>query len=230
MLRDAADQPGETRRYLLVAYDEKDEAKALGAKWDPSIKRWYIPEEMEEVPFRRWLPFPSHGLPRVMIYTDGSCRPNPGGGGWAYLLKRRRHKAQAVSKGYVKTTNQRMELLACIEALRTLQVTSYVIVLSDSKYVVSGIRKNWAAGWKAHNWVRREGDPACNSDLWAELLTLSRRHKTKFVLIPGHRGNHKGNKVCDWLARHAPRVERDRAYEEGETYGAKGARMARACR
>lgn len=111
-----------------------------------------------------------------------------------------------LSGGYELTTNNRMELMACIVGLKNLESTSSVTLHSDSQYVVNGISKGWAEKWQANNWMRNKKEPAQNPDLWEELLPLCKKHDVKFVWVRGHAGN-KENEVCDRLATTAASQE-----------------------
>ena len=212
---------------LNVLFDEKDQAKALGARWDKEGKFWYVNAGMDLKPFEDWLPL-SENARKLKIFTDGSCNPNPGPGGYAYVIRRRKRKDEIFSEGYKSTTNNRMELLACLAALRTLKERCNVIIFTDSQYVVNGIEKKWASHWKTNGWkLSGTTDDVENSDLWAELLEFSRLHNITFKWIRGHR-DHKINNICDRMAKEAKRLKRDVIYETGNTRGAAGAQFAKA--
>ena len=135
----------------------------------------------------------------VKIYTDGACQGNPGPGGWGAILV-----CKGVEKeisGYSSdTTNNRMEIMAVIEALKCLKRPCEVVITTDSKYVCDSINKNWAISWRRHNWIKSDGSPAKNSELWDELLKLLQKQiNYKFVWVKGHNG-HKYNERCDRLA------------------------------
>ena len=112
-----------------------------------------------------------NSIPEVSIFTDGACSGNPGPGGWAAILVSGPHRKE-LSRGYRRTTNNRMELLAVIESLRSLKTRSRVTVWSDSKYVVEAIEKGWAKGWRRNGWRKGDKKPALNPDLWEQLLNL----------------------------------------------------------
>lgn len=163
---------------------------------------------------------------KVIIYTDGGCLNNPGPGGYGVVLL---HKGQSEDEptrkelygGFRFTTNNRMELLACIEGLKVLKHPCPVILFSDSQYVVNGIMKGWARRWQSKGWMRNKDNPAENADLWAELLELTAKHRVTFYWVKGHAGN-PGNERCDELASRAAAVaeenlRRDTAYETGQT-------------
>ena len=135
------------------------------------------------------------------IYTDGACIENPGPGGYGVVLldgKRRRE----FSGGFRLTTNNRMELLACIVGLQNLRAQRPAVVYSDSRYVVNGITKGWALRWRANGWMRTKTARAENADLWAQLLVLVDRNSVEFEWVKGHAGNRE-NERCDRLANAA---------------------------
>jgi ribonuclease HI len=135
---------------------------------------------------------------KVVIFTDGACTGNPGPGGWGAILRFKEHRKE-LSGGYRRTTNNRMELLACIEALRQLKRRSQVVLFSDSNYVVNGIELGWAKRWKARGWIKSDKKPAENPDLWGELLNLVEQHDVTFVWLRGHAGMPE-NERCDEMA------------------------------
>lgn len=140
----------------------------------------------------------------VEIFTDGACSGNPGPGGWGAIL-RCDGREKELSGGEDHTTNNRMELLGVINALEALKFPCEVRLTTDSKYVVDGITKKWAAGWKKRGWKKSDGKPALNPDLWGRLLDLLEVHTVEFFWIKGHAG-HAENERCDKLAA----AERDR--------------------
>ena len=146
-----------------------------------------------------------HNKPQVILYTDGACKGNPGPGGWAFVLMHPQSGKTLEHFGSEPdTTNNRMELLAVIEGLKTLTKPSLVELVSDSKYVLQGL-KEWMAKWKQNNWQRKEGRknmPVKNVDLWQELDRLTALHELTFRYIPGHSG-HRFNERCDELASSA---------------------------
>ena len=134
----------------------------------------------------------------IQLYTDGACKGNPGPGGYgAVLLFGDRRKE--LSGGFRKTTNNRMELLACIAGLRSLTRSCEVTVTSDSKYVVNAMVKGWAKRWRSNHWKLSPSKSAKNSDLWKELLELCEKHSVNFHWVKGHNGHHE-NERCDALA------------------------------
>lgn len=137
-------------------------------------------------------------MKHVLLYADGACSGNPGPGGWGTVLKFGEHDME-LSGGNPDTTNNRMELTAVIQGLKALKEPCKVTVTSDSRYVVDGITKGWAEGWKKRGWKKADKKPALNSDLWGELLDLLDIHDVSFEWIRGHSG-HPENERCDTLA------------------------------
>ena len=115
----------------------------------------------------------------VEIFTDGACSGNPGPGGFGAILRCDGHEKE-LSGGEAHTTNNRMELMGVITALEALKYPCEVKLTTDSKYVVDGITKNWAVGWKKRGWKKSDGKPALNPDLWDRLLSLLAVHKVEF--------------------------------------------------
>jgi ribonuclease HI len=153
----------------------------------------------------------------TIIYTDGGCINNPGPGGYGVVIIKGKSREE-LSAGYRLTTNNRMELMACIVGLQSLKVPSSVAVYSDSKYVVDGISKGWAKKWQSNNWMRPNKQRAENADLWKQLLALCEKHKVKFVWVKGHAGNIE-NERCDQLANEASSQKgllNDKRYEESD--------------
>lgn len=141
--------------------------------------------------------------PTVEIWTDGGCRPtNPGPGGYGVVLRWNGHRKE-LAGGYRHTTNNRMELLAAIIGLETLNKPCRVTLHSDSKYLVDAMTQGWAKRWQANGWKRnKQGDKALNPDLWQRLLDVVARHRVDFVWVRGHSGIAE-NERCDELARQA---------------------------
>ena len=136
----------------------------------------------------------------IEVYTDGACSGNPGPGGYGIILKKGDHSRKI--SGYApSTTNNRMELMAVIEALRAIKKPSKVKVVSDSSYVIKGMTE-WITGWKNKNWINSQKKPVLNRDLWEKLLEFSRPHSVEWVWVKGHHG-HIENEECDKLAREA---------------------------
>jgi ribonuclease HI len=134
---------------------------------------------------------------RILVFTDGACSGNPGPGGYAVILQYGDHRRE-LSAGFRRTTNNRMELMAAIVALSSLKEPCHVTLFSDSEYVVNGISKGWARGWRAKGW-RRTGKTVPNWELWRQLLELCERHDVEFRWVEGHAG-HVENERCDELA------------------------------
>jgi len=151
----------------------------------------------------------------VHIYTDGGCLDNPGPGGYGAVIKEGGSRME-LSGGYRLTTNNRMEITACIKALRALTKSSRAVLFTDSQYVANAIEKGWAVRWRSRNWMRDRNHKAVNSDLWAELLDELERHDVVFRWVRGHAGNPE-NERCDVLARKAAQgrdLQRDHGYEK----------------
>ena len=136
----------------------------------------------------------------VEIFTDGACTGNPGPGGYGAILRYGR-EAKEVSGCKPMTTNNRMELLAVVEALRQLKRPCTVRVVTDSSYVVKGMTQ-WVSRWKRRNWHNSQKRPVANRDLWEELLKWSQPHQIEWVWVRGHNG-HPENERCDKIARDA---------------------------
>ena len=136
----------------------------------------------------------------VDIYTDGACRGNPGPGGWAAVLMSGGRERE-ISGAEAATTNNRMELLAVINALRALKRRVSARVYTDSQYVRLGITE-WIAGWKARGWRTADRKPVKNQDLWEQLDALAAGHNVEWHWVKGHSGV-PGNERCDVLANMA---------------------------
>jgi len=134
---------------------------------------------------------------QVVIHTDGGCEGNPGPGGWAAVL-RQGECVREISGGEIATTNNRMELRAAIEALRSLERASDVRIFTDSEYLRNGITA-WIKGWKVRGWLTAAKQPVRNADLWRELDALVARHRVDWGWLKGHAG-HQDNERCDVLA------------------------------
>ena len=133
----------------------------------------------------------------VEIYTDGACRGNPGPGGWGVLLISGTRQ-RTLHGGEPETTNNRMELTAAIEALNALRGKQNVILHTDSRYVMDGIRE-WLPNWKQRGWKTASKKPVKNQDLWQALDAAAERHKVTWKWVRGHDGN-PGNEQADALA------------------------------
>ena len=140
---------------------------------------------------------------RVDIYTDGACKGNPGPGGWGALLKWGAHERELFG-GERQTTNNRMELMAVIEALRALTRPMRVTVHTDSQYVQKGISE-WITQWKRRGWKTADRKSVRNEDLWRALDELAGSHEVRWAWVRGHSG-HPENERADALAnRGVPR-------------------------
>jgi len=162
-------------------------------------------------------PFPPEGN-RVIIYTDGGARHNPGPGGYAAVLQFQ-DKQIELSGGYRRTTNNRMELLGCIKALLYFDTPRTITLYTDSQYVANGINRGWAEKWRQNNWMRTPLQPAENADLWDKLLELTAFHQVTFKWIRGHAGQPE-NERCDRLVREIMSgndLSEDRNFIEGRT-------------
>lgn len=137
----------------------------------------------------------------MTIYTDGACSGNPGPGGWgAVLLSGDRRRELS---GYAPaTTNNRMEILAAIEAIRALKAPCTVKLHSDSAYLVNAFRQNWLGNWQRNGWMNSKKEPVENQDLWRELLQVVRGHQVEWLKVKGHADDLYNNR-CDELARAA---------------------------
>ncbi len=134
----------------------------------------------------------------VTLYTDGACSGNPGPGGWGAILEYMGHEKELCG-GEESTTNNRMELTAVIMGLAAIKEPCIVELYSDSKYVIDGLEKGWAASWKKKGWIKSDKKPALNPDLWEKLLELTAKHQMRYHWVKGHAENPKNNR-CDELA------------------------------
>ena len=142
-------------------------------------------------------------MPEITIYTDGSARSNPGRGGYGAVLKYTNPAGKTftseLSRGYAKTTNNRMELTAVIEGLRALKKRCHIKIYTDSQYVANAITKGWAVSWRRNGWRKADKKPALNAELWEELLKLLETQEYEIIWVKGHAG-HPENERCDQLA------------------------------
>ena len=136
--------------------------------------------------------------PQVVIYTDGACSGNPGPGGWGAILIHGTTEKE-ISGGELQTTNNRMELMAAIQALEALKKPCRVELHTDSQYVQKGIHE-WIHGWKKRGWLTADKKPVKNDDLWRRLDEARRRHNVDWRWVKGHAG-HELNERADALAR-----------------------------
>lgn len=138
-------------------------------------------------------------MKKLDIYTDGACSGNPGPGGYGAVLIYNGIEKK-ISGGDKNTTNNRMELIAVIEALKTLKENCEVNLYTDSAYVCNAITQKWIENWQLNNWKNSQKKPVLNKDLWLELLELLSYHKVTFIKVKGHADN-KYNNICDEIAR-----------------------------
>lgn len=159
---------------------------------------------------------------KVIVYTDGASRGNPGHGGYGAVLRYTspsgKEHVLELSCGYERTTNNRMELMGVIAALEALKRPCEVELHSDSQYVVNAFNKNWIVGWQARGWKTAAKKPVKNPDLWKRLIAAKEPHDVTFLWVKGHAG-HKYNERCDELATVAadkgPRIV-DTGFVEGD--------------
>lgn len=137
-------------------------------------------------------------MKKVTIYTDGACSGNPGKGGWGAVLIYGKIERE-ISGSEEETTNNKMELTACVEALKLLKEECEVELYSDSAYVVNAFNQNWIEGWIANDWKNSQKKPVANKEIWQELIALCEKHKVTFNKVKGHAGD-KYNEICDALA------------------------------
>jgi ribonuclease HI len=154
-------------------------------------------------------------LSQVTIYTDGACLGNPGPGGFGVVLLHGRHRRE-LSGGYRLTTNNRMEVMAAIAALKALKHKCRVELHSDSQYLVNAMQKGWARRWRLQGWKRNRAEYARNQDLWEELLRLTDRHEVEYRWVRGHAGVPE-NERCDELSLKAAQSQPQQPDEGYET-------------
>lgn len=137
---------------------------------------------------------------KVVIYTDGACKGNPGPGGWGALLRAADGAEKELCGGELETTNNRMEMMAVIEALSALKRPCHVVLHVDSQYVLKGMTE-WLQGWKAKGWRTAAKQPVKNVDLWQRLdaLVHQSEHRIEWQWVKGHAGD-PGNERADALA------------------------------
>ena len=144
---------------------------------------------------------PREDSPEVVAYVDGACSGNPGPGGWGVVL-RSGDRERELSGGERRTTNQRMEIRAAIEALRALKRRCRVKLHSDSAYVVNCFRDRWYENWRRNGWITRDKKPVENRELWEELLRAAEPHEVEWIKVAGHSGDELNDRA-DLLARQA---------------------------
>ncbi len=135
---------------------------------------------------------------QVEVFTDGSCLGNPGPGGYGIVLRYKQTEKQ-IAKGFKLTTNNRMEMMAAVIALRSLKQPCNVTLTTDSQYVRQGITQ-WIHNWKKRGWKTASKKPVKNADLWQALDVESQRHQVDWKWVKGHAG-HRENEICDEIAR-----------------------------
>ncbi len=136
----------------------------------------------------------------IEIWTDGGCRPNPGPGGWAAVLRWKDHEKE-LSGAEPASTNNRMELTAAIAALEAVTRPSRIVLHTDSEYVRNGITR-WHHGWVRNNWRNAAKEPVANMDLWQRLLAAAKQHEVEWKWVRGHAGDAM-NERADRLATEA---------------------------
>ena len=130
----------------------------------------------------------------IIIYTDGSAKGNPGRGGYGVVMLSGKHRKE-ISKGFLLTTNNRMELLAVIVGIENVKkLNSEIVVYSDSKYIVNAVEKGWLFNWQKKNFKGKK-----NPDLWIRFLSVYKKHSIRFLWVKGHNNNIE-NERCDRLA------------------------------
>ena len=130
----------------------------------------------------------------VTVYTDGSCKGNPGPGGWAALLKYGKHE-RVLTGHNSSTTNNRMELQAAIEALKALKTPCTVKLHTDSQYLRKGFVEGWIMTWQERNWTTASRQPVKNKDLWQELWALAQIHRVEWIKVKAHANNWLNDRV-----------------------------------
>tara|TARA_B100000401_G_C52661613_1_gene650394 strand:+ start:222 stop:650 length:429 start_codon:yes stop_codon:yes gene_type:complete len=138
---------------------------------------------------------------KYLIYTDGACSGNPGSGGWAAVIFDEEKKQKNIFGKVNNTTNNRMELMAAIMALKTIKAKSQVTIFTDSTYVKNGITE-WIKKWEKNNWKNSNKKPVKNKDLWMKLNNLCIKNKVSWKWVKGH-SNNKFNNLADQLATQA---------------------------
>lgn len=141
-------------------------------------------------------------LPEYEVYTDGACSGNPGPGGWAAVIIKNGRVEKELFGAEERTTNQRMELRAALEALDYLKKPSRIKLFSDSAYLVNCFKQGWLERWERNGWLNAKKKPVENQDLWRRLQELAGRHRVEWIKVKGH-SNNRYNDCCDLLARRA---------------------------
>ena len=136
----------------------------------------------------------------IKIYTDGSCLNNPGNGGWAAIINFN-NEVKKISGSVKDTTNNKMELMAPIQALQTIKERQPIEIYTDSQYVRLGIT-DWVHKWLKNNWLTSKKEPVKNKELWIQLYDLNKSHEIKWIWVKAHAGNILNEEV-DLLAKQA---------------------------
>jgi len=136
----------------------------------------------------------------IKIYTDGSCLNNPGNGGWAAIININ-NKVKKISGSVKDTTNNKMELMAPIKALQTIEEKQPIEIYTDSQYLRLGIT-DWVHKWIKNNWLTSKKEPVKNKELWIQLYDLNKSHEIKWIWVKAHAGNILNEEV-DLLAKQA---------------------------
>lgn len=154
--------------------------------------------------------------PEVLLYSDGACSPNPGNGGWGVVLIATRHngKRKELSGAAPDTTNNRMELTAALEGLKSLKRPTHVRIITDSQYLKNAFTAGWIKNWQRNGWRTASKQPVKNEDLWRGLIEVIDRHTVEWEWVRGHCETEENNR-CDELAVTA-RLELAAGSNEGE--------------
>lgn len=137
-------------------------------------------------------------LPEVIVYTDGACSGNPGPGGWGAILIHGK-KEKELSGGEAHTTNNRMEMMAVIEAFKAMKKPCHVKIHSDSALIINAMTKGWIENWQKNGWRKADKKPVENKDLWEAMLLAMNTHKVSWIKVKGHSGLELNERV-DQLA------------------------------
>jgi len=133
-----------------------------------------------------------------ILYTDGACLGNPGPGGWAAVIIN--EQKREIAGGFARTTNNRMEIHALLQALRDIPENSEVTAYTDSKYLHDALDKGWLEKWQKNGWKTSSKSPVKNKDLWQELISLLQKQNLSLKWVPAHSGQEE-NERCDHLAK-----------------------------
>ena len=125
---------------------------------------------------------------KLKIYTDGACSGNPGKGGWAAIILDNNLNKKSISGGESNTTNNRMEMMAVIEAVRAIKKPCLLKIHSDSALIINAMTKGWIDSWQSKGWKRADKKPVENQDLWVELLNVIGAHQVEWIKVKGHSG------------------------------------------